>query len=208
MTAAAAMAGASTRPAKAATTVLLIFMQILLQAGRLWRNSLRARLRCTDRQTPGAYIGVTRTTVVGREPAASQKMLSVPGESLVFPIIYRLHRVGRWLRHDEQRHPPRPTLLLSQLEAAGACLRLLSFFPAFPGVPPRCFAFPPDALSCAPPPSAAPSFRLRHLPSCAHRTPGLPAPCVSSCRGRRAAASTRSGAPSRRRSAPSSARAW
>lgn len=156
--------------------------------------------------TIGACIGVTRTTVVGREPTASQKMLSVPAESLVFPVIYRLHRIGRWLRHDEQRHPPRPILLLSQLEAAGACLRLLSFFPAFPGVPPRCFAFPPDALSCAPPPSAAPSFRLRHLPSCGHRKPGLPAPCVLSCRDRPAAASTRSGAPSRRRWAPNWAR--
>jgi hypothetical protein len=59
-------------------------------------------------------------TVVGREPAASQKMLSASVESLVFPIIYRSRRIGRCSRHDEQRHHLHRILLLSQLAAAGA----------------------------------------------------------------------------------------
>jgi hypothetical protein len=47
-------------------------------------------------------------------------MLSAVAESLVFRIIYALHRIRRCSRHDEQPLSPRSFLLLSQLIAAGA----------------------------------------------------------------------------------------
>src|SRR5215203_3124251 len=60
MTAAEAMAGASTRPAKAATTVLLIFMEILLLQAEACEGILAdGALRHPDRTASGDYDRMT-----------------------------------------------------------------------------------------------------------------------------------------------------
>jgi len=67
-------------------------MGFLLQACACAEILMQARLRRADPAARSDYAGVTAKTVVGREPGASQKMLSASAESLVFRIIYRAHR--------------------------------------------------------------------------------------------------------------------
>src|SRR5882757_5550748 len=62
--------------------------RILLQADACAGILPLPRLRGADPPSRSAYIVVTAATVVGRHLTASQKMLSVSAESLVFRIIY------------------------------------------------------------------------------------------------------------------------
>jgi hypothetical protein len=105
MTAAEAIAGTRAQPVMAAAIVLLIFIKFLLQADAcagILPGHDYAALTCR----PAALTSsLPPETVVGRQSAASQKMLSVSAESLVFRIIYAPSRIGRCSRHDRNPFP-------------------------------------------------------------------------------------------------------
>ncbi len=94
-------------------------------------------------------------TVVGRRAGRFAEDAFCSGRIFGFPdYLPRRIESDDARGHDEQPLPPRSILLLSQLAAARRASCAFSSLSAFLEYP-RCFAFPPDALSCAPPLSAA-----------------------------------------------------